>query len=107
MRPRRIRAVIIAVFVGGIVGMIVGSIQDNNGTAMTFGIITAIAALGLVLITAVAGADAFARRPAFDEQAAAALEARIAALVEAGGDEDALRELVRESVRLGRSGSPD
>ena len=46
-------------FVAGIAGMIVGSIADNNGVAITFGLITAVAAVGLILVTAVAGPEAF------------------------------------------------
>lgn len=98
------RAGVILVFILGIVGMIVGSIADNNGTAMTFGIITAMAAIGLLLVAAVGGSDGFDRQPVFDEEAAAALEDRITALVEDGGDETKLRDLVRHAVRLGRAG---
>ena len=101
MSPRRIRALVIAVFVVGIAGMIVGSIQDNNGTAVTFGLLTAAAAVGLLLVTSVGGTEAFAKAPVFDEEAAARLEARIVELIEGGADEHAVRELVRESVRLG------
>lgn len=101
MSPRRIRTLVIVVFVGGIAGMIVGSIQDNNGTAITFGLLTAAAAVGLLLVTSVGGTDAFAKAPVFDDEAAAQLEIRIAALIAAGADEQSVRELVRESVRLG------
>jgi len=101
MTPRRIRSLVIAVFVCGIAGMIVGSIQDNNGTAITFGLITAAAAVALLLVTSVGGTEAFVKAPVFDEEAAAQLEARIVALVEAGASEDEVRELVRESVKLG------
>ena len=94
----------IVVFVLGIIGMIVGSVRDNNGTAITFGIITAMAALGLLLVTAVGGSDGFDPQPVFDSEAAEALEGRITALVDAGGDETELRDLVRHAVRLGRSG---
>ena len=59
MAPRTIRRLVIVVFVAGIAGMIVGSIADNNGVAITFGLITAAAAVGLILVTAVAGPEAF------------------------------------------------
>ena len=52
-------------FVAGIGGMIVGSILDNNGVAITFGLVTAAAALGLILVTMVVPAEAF-RRPGGD-----------------------------------------
>jgi hypothetical protein len=101
--PRHVRRVVYAVFVAGIVGMIVGSIADNNGVAVTFGLVTAAAALGLILITSVVGADGFARPVAFDERSAEQIESRITALVDAGADEEAVRDLVRDAVRLGRS----
>jgi hypothetical protein len=44
VQPRIVRRLVLVVFVGGIAGMIVGSIADNNGTAITFGLITAVAA---------------------------------------------------------------
>ena len=58
--PRTIRRLVIAVFVIGIAGMIVGSIADNNGVAITFGLLTAAAAVGLILVTASAPPGAFA-----------------------------------------------
>ena len=118
MAPRTVRWLVIAVFVAGIAGMIVGSIADNNGVAITFGLITAAAAVGLILVTAVAGPEAFrkgARRgtasppgPAdpsgggVDEGAAALVEEQVERLLAAGADEAAVRELVRRSVTLGR-----
>jgi hypothetical protein len=94
-----------AVFVAGIVGMIVGSIADNNGVAVTFGLVTAAAALGLILITAVVPTDAFAAPVRFDEASAERIEAAIAELVADGADEEQVRQLVRDAVRLGRSRS--
>ncbi len=104
MSPRAIRRLVLTVFACGIVGMIVGSIADNNGTAISFGLLTAVAALGLILVTSVAGAGAFERPVHFDEQAAANLEASIEQLVAGGADEVAVRDLVRDAVRLGRAG---
>ncbi len=100
MTPQLTRRVVLATFVGGIVGMIIGSIADNNGVAMTFGLITAVAALGLILVTSVT-------QPApgdegFDDAEAEALETRISALVDAGADEAEVRDLVRDAVRMGR-----
>ena len=48
--PRIIRRIVLIVFVLGIGGMIGGSIAEITGLAITFGLITAIAALGLVLV---------------------------------------------------------
>ena len=105
MSPRLVRRTVYAVFVIGIVGMIVGSIADNNGVAVTFGLVTAIAATALILITSVVPPDGFAPPVHFDEQSAARLEEQITGLVEAGADEDEVRQLVRDAVRLGRSRS--
>lgn len=104
MSPRVIRRLVFAVFVAGIVGMIVGSIADNNGAAISFGLLTAAAALGLMLVAAVGGPAAFERPVHFDEHAAAGLEVRIMSIVDAGANEAEVRDLVRDAVRLGRSG---
>jgi hypothetical protein len=89
---------VVAVCVGGIAGMIISSIADNTDAALTFGLLTAAAATALILVSAVT-----ARGPADQEVAAAALEARIAALVEAGADERAVRALVGDAIDLGRA----
>jgi hypothetical protein len=114
---------VLAVFVGGIAGMIVGSITDNNGVAITFGLITAVAAIGLILVTMVVPPDAFGggrptggdaddgdRSEARDsraqqvgvEAAGARIEEQVDILVAAGADEGQVRELVRRAVAFGR-----
>jgi hypothetical protein len=103
--PRVVRRIVHVVFVAGIVGMIVGSIADNNGVAVTFGIVTAVAAGALILITSVVPSDGFSPPVRFDERSAAQIEDRIAGLVANGADEDEVRQLVRDAVRLGRSRS--
>jgi hypothetical protein len=105
------RGIAAAIFVAGIVGMIVGSVADNNnGVVVTFGIVTAFAAVVLMSV-------AFTTRvlteelrppvpeapPAFDDAAAEAVEQRVRALVDAGADKADVRALVGEAVRLGRS----
>jgi hypothetical protein len=109
MKPRTVRRLVLVVFVAGIGGMIAGSIADNNGVAITFGIITAIGAIGLILVTSVAGPGAFspARRggadPAATESIALEVEAGILELSAAGADEDSVRMLVQRAVELGRA----
>jgi hypothetical protein len=115
--PRTIRRLVIAVFVIGIAGMIAGSIADDNGVAVTFGLLTAAAAVGLILVTASAPPGAFVSagatgRPADPaatetgsvdpDQAGQAIEEQVARLVEAGADEHEVRELVRRAVSFGR-----
>lgn len=102
MSPRWIRRIVIAVFVGGIAGMIVSSIAESTGAALTFGLLTAAAAVALILVTSVAGADAFANA-AVDEQAAADVEALVQTMTAEGANEHELRALVRAAVRLGKS----
>jgi hypothetical protein len=92
--PSLIRAVVITVFVGGIVGMIVASIADNNGAAITFGLITAVAALGLMLTTALSTTAA---------ESGEEIDERVDRLVAAGADEDEVRDLVRSVRSMGRS----
>ena len=110
MSPRAIRRLVVVVFLGGIAGMIVGSIKDNNGFAISFGIVTAVAALCLILVTSVAPADALRKRSkdaadagaaTMDTATAADLEDRIAALVDAGADEIEVRQLVRRALQAG------
>ena len=108
MSPRWIRRIVIVVFVAGIGGMIAGSIADNNGMAITFGLITAAAAVALILVSSVAPPESFHRRrpaddePAVDERTAADVESRIDELVASGADEAAVRRLVQQAVHLGR-----
>ena len=107
LSPRLVRRIVLVVFALGIGGMIAGSIMDNNGFAMTFGLVTAVAALALVLVTSVSPPDALAGTtpaPVVDERLAADLEARIDALVRAGADEEQVRRLVGRAVELGRGG---
>lgn len=105
MSPRTVRLVVQVVCAVGIAGMIVGSIADNNGVAITFGSVTAIAVLGLILVTSAAGPDAFTRRrtgpgggPPLDDDTAAEIEHAIRDLVDAGADETAVRDLVRRAL---------
>jgi hypothetical protein len=105
--PRGIRRIVIVVFVLGIGGMIAGSILDNNGFAITFGLITAIAALALVLVTQVSPPGSLAKpgepvAPVVDERLAADLEARIETLVAEGANETDVRKLVGRAIELGR-----
>jgi hypothetical protein len=124
LSPRSVRRLVLVVFVGGIGGMILGSILDNNGVAITFGLVTAAAALGLILVTMVtppeafhraggdrfAGADDAGRRstgtapagePVDDEQAGAAVE-QVERLTAAGADEREVRELIRRVMTYAR-----
>jgi hypothetical protein len=95
-------------FLVGIPGMIVSSINDHTGAAVTFGLISAGAVLMLIAATAVVTGrippDATGPlRTADAEGEGAELEAGIQALVTAGADEAAVRDLVRQAVRLGRA----
>jgi len=88
------------VFVAGIAGIIIASVNGNNaGVVLTIGLCIVLAAVALLTIGAVGGRD---RIDVFDEADAERLEGQVAALVEAGADEDAVRALVREAMRLGR-----
>jgi hypothetical protein len=102
MAARWIRRVVIALCAAGVVGMIVASITDHIGIAITSGMVAAVAVLCLILVTAAAGPAAFAAPPAVDEQAAEDLERRVQHLVEAGADETEVRSLLRAAGRLYR-----
>lgn len=101
MTPRAIRNVALAVCVLGIAGMIVSSIAERTGAAITAGLFTAVAALCLLLVTTVAPPGSFGP-PVVDEEAAADVERRVAELVAAGADEAQVRALVRAAVRMAR-----
>src|SRR5437762_818288 len=103
MSALSVRRVVLVVCVLGIAGMIVTSISGHNGAAITFGLITAAAVLCSMVATAVAAGT----QPPEGEQVGERLEAHIAALVAAGADEDAVRTLVGEAVRFGRSSARD
>jgi len=105
-RARVVRWVVIGVCAGGIAGMIVGSVADNNDVALTFGLITAAAVLCLMVATAVAPPSTAANPThVFDEGQAARVEHLVERLVADGAREEAVRRLVGEAVRLGR-GTP-
>jgi hypothetical protein len=97
---RLVRALVFLAGAAGIAGMIAGSIADNNGVAVTFGLLVAAAALVLVVATAINPA-----RPlgTFDPAVATAVEEQVQSLVDAGADETAVRHLVRDAVTLGRT----
>lgn len=104
MTTRAVRRVVVAVCVLGVAGMIVASVADNTGAALTLGLLTTAAVVCLVVATAVsrpAGGDGGALRP--DEGQAVLVEDLVARLVAAGAEEQEVRALVREAVRLGRS----
>lgn len=109
MSPRAVRRIVIAVCLTGIAGMIAGSVADNNGTAITFGLLTAAAVLGLILVTSVAGPGAFAKDPPplrYDEAEAEALESQISLVVARGAPEEDVRELVRRALAVARTVGP-
>jgi hypothetical protein len=109
---RVVRLTTLSVCAVGIAGMIVTSALDHNGAAITFGILTAVAILCSMVATSVANDDARRLRvPAGDagpvtagsDALAAIVEDQIQGLVRRGADETALRQLVGEAVRLGRT----
>lgn len=97
---RVIRIVCTVVFVAGIAGMIVTSINGNNvGLVTTIGMTTAVAALVLLTASTVAARQ---RLDVFDDALAERIETRIGQLTQAGTDEAELRRLVAEAIDLGR-----
>jgi len=110
MRPRTIRRIVVAVCICGIAGMIISSILSSTGGAITFGLLTAVAVVTLIVLTTAVGSEAYrteanvmASPMITDEAAAENLERQITTLVSEGVDEDRLRDLVRDAIRLGRS----
>jgi len=97
--PRAVRLVVVAVCATGIAGMVIGSIADDTTVTLTFGLVTAAAVACLMVATAVSGGVPVGD----DEVSGPRVEALVAALVVDGAQEQAVRELVREAVALGRS----
>lgn len=102
---RILRVVVLVVCATGIAGMIVGTLatDNNNGVVMTFGLVTAMAVVVLMATSAAVRSQEAGRR-AVDDALAEDVERRVAALVERGADEQQVRLLVRDAVRLGRGG---
>ncbi|MCX7620117.1 MAG: hypothetical protein N2037_04645 [Acidimicrobiales bacterium] len=108
MSLRAVRVSVITISVAGIAGMIVGSLQDNNGITISFGLVTAVAVVYLILLTSVVGSGppsvtGTSSDGADSEQLAQDIERRIQALADAGCDELELRRLVTQAVELGRT----
>ena len=101
MARRWLPRVCAAIFVAGIAGLIVASINGNNaGVILTIGFVIVLAAVALLTMSAMN--TQHGRIDAFDEAAAEQLEDKVRALVMAGADEDAVRALVRDAMRLGQ-----
>ena len=99
MSAKAVRRAVVAVFVIGVAGIIAFSISDDPDAALASGLITAVAAVVLIAVTAVTTP----RRAADPEALAERLEDRVAALVAAGADEAEVRRLIRDAVALGRT----
>ena len=100
---RVIRWLCAVVFVCGIAGIIVSSINGNNaGWVVTIGLTTTLAAIILIIASTVASRQ---RIGAFNEVAAEKLESLIADQVARGASEDAMREIARRAIELGRQSS--
>lgn len=97
---RVLRPVCGVIFVAGIAGIIVTSINGNNaGWVLTIGMVTAVAAVVLIAVTAALPRP---RIDVFDDVVAERIEQRIAALVAAGADEAEARALVRDALEMVR-----
>jgi multisubunit Na+/H+ antiporter MnhB subunit len=99
MSARAVRRLVVAVFVVGVAGIIAFSITDEPDAALASGLLTAVAAVVLIAVTAVTTP----RRAADPEALAERLEGEVQALVAAGADEAEVRRLVRDAVALGRT----
>ncbi|MEY2710247.1 MAG: hypothetical protein RL487_30 [Actinomycetota bacterium] len=100
MFVRVLRPVCGVIFVSGIAGIIVTSINGNNaGWVLTIGMVTAVAAVVLIAVTAALPRP---RIDVFDDVVAERIEQRIAVLVAAGADEAEARALVRDALEMVR-----
>jgi ABC-type nickel/cobalt efflux system permease component RcnA len=100
MARRWIPRVCGVVFVAGIAGLIIASVNGNNaGYVLSIGLGMVLAAVALLTYGAVTAKD---RLAPFDDAAAEQLEAQVAALVATGAPEDQVRALVRDAMRISR-----
>jgi hypothetical protein len=100
MAARWITRACIVTFVLGIAGLIISSIAgNNNGVVLTIGAAIAVAVLALLITSTVTTGR---RIDAFVEADAERIEDQIVALVRGGADENAVRSLVRDAIRLER-----
>ena len=90
-----------AIFVAGIAGIIIASVNGNNaGVILSIGLAIVLAAVALLTYGSVTSRQ---RIDAFDDAAAEQVEAQVTALVAAGADEAHVRDLVRDAMRIGRT----
>lgn len=100
MALKIIKVICFVTFLSGIPALIVSSIAGNNeGWVVTFGMITAIAALILIAVSAV---SAKTRIDTFDEVIAERIEQRVRGLVASGAPESDVRALIRDAIELSR-----
>ena len=100
MALKIIKVICFVIFLSGIPALIVSSIAGNNaGWVVTFGMVTAIAALILIAVSAV---SAKTRIDTFDEVIAERIEQRVRELVASGASESDVRALIRDAIELSR-----
>jgi hypothetical protein len=100
MALKIIKVTCFVIFLSGIPALIVSSIAGNNaGWVITFGMVTAIAALILIAVSAV---TAKTRIDTFDEVIAERIEQRVRGLVASGASEADVRALIRDALELSR-----
>ncbi|MFN5601633.1 MAG: hypothetical protein ACK45J_09020 [Acidimicrobiaceae bacterium] len=100
MSLKLIKLTCFGLFLAGLPSIIVSSIRGNNeGWVVTFGLITAVAALVLIAVSAVTSTR---RIDAFNDVLAEQVEQRVQQLVSAGADENEVRALLRDTIELTR-----
>ena len=100
LAARFLRQVCATIFVAGIAGIIVTSINGNNaGWVLSIGMVTAVAALVLIAVTATSQRP---RIDVFDDAIAERIEQRVQLLVSQGASEEEARSLVRDAVAMVR-----
>ena len=105
LTPGTLRGAALLLCATGIVGMIITSIADEVGAAITFGFIGATGAFALLLVGVLVPAVESAA--SWDEERAAAVEDAVQRLVAAGADEADLRSTIAAAIHLGRRSAGD
>lgn len=100
MAAKLIRILCFGIFLAGVPGIIVTSIvSNNNGGIVTIGMCMVGAAIVLITMSATNSTN---KIDAFNDVAAERVENRVRALVDAGANEQEVRELIRDTIDLTR-----
>ncbi|MGH9164675.1 MAG: hypothetical protein ACRDZW_04055, partial [Acidimicrobiales bacterium] len=93
MSATAVRTLVVLLCLAGIAAMIVTSVTDHDGAALTFGLVTAAATGCLIAVTAAGSRPVEPAEDEAGEAGAARVEAIVADLIAEGAPEEQVRRL--------------